>query len=465
MNVKVPRLLLSASHGRSGKTTVVFGLVAALSLEGLKVQPFKKGPDYIDPGWLTVAAGMPCRNLDPYLMKPEVIIDSLARKGSQADIAVIEGAMGLYDGLGDRGEGSTAELAKITKSPVILVVSTERMTRSVAALVNGFVHFDPELNVVGVILNKVANPRHESKLRKAIADYCPVPVLGAVPKEKWLELPERHLGLVPTQENSAAQDLRIRAANLIKENVDIPKLLEIARNQEDLPLSVSAATEITLDKVRIGVLKDAAFSFYYPENLEALERAGAELVFVDSFSQPELPEVHGLYIGGGFPEMFAKELEANQSLRKNIKDLIEKGLPVYAECGGLMYLTRSIRIHGQTYAMVGALACDTVFGDKPQAHGYVAMRVGEKSSFYPQGCLVVGHKFHHSKVINLDEQMTSLSCSLERGNGITGKLEGLTYKNTFATYTHIHALSTPEWAPALVEKARQYKLIVGSSVP
>lgn len=453
-----PRILFAAPHGRSGKTTVVFSLIAALKKRGLKLQVFKKGPDYIDPSWHSVASESPCRNLDPFMMKSEDIIKSVAKHSKNRDLTIIEGAMGLFDGLEADGTGSTADLAKQTKTPVILVVSTERMTRSVAALVNGFVNFDKDLYVAGVILNKVAHGRHEQKLREAIEQHCQIPVVGIVPKRAWLKLPDRHLGLVPSGESSEIGELINKAIPLIEDHIDLDKLLNIASQAPDLP---EANVEITKQKditVKIGVIRDVAFSFYYQENIEALENFGAQIINIDSLKDQFLPDIDALYIGGGFPEMFATEISSNSALLNNIREKIEQGLPVYAECGGLMYLTRAISIDEVKYPMINVFQCEAEFGNKPQAHGYVKMRVQEGNPFFPAGTLLIGHKFHHSKVVNINDDKIKYTAQMERGAGIKNELEGLTYKNTFATYTHLHAISTPEWAQAFVNKAYDNKI-------
>jgi len=388
-----PRLVIAAPQGRSGKTTITLGLVAALTGRGLLVQPFKKGPDYIDPSWLTGAGRRPCRNLDLFMMENGVVEESFRRGMKGADIAIIEGAMGMYDGLDLEGTGSTAQLARLLEAPVILVVDTTRMTRSVAALVSGYQHFEPDINVAGVILNKVARSRHEKMLVAAVERYCQIPVLGCVPKREELGIPDRHLGLVPKGEDEELVPAIENARRLVSEYLDLDRLVAIARSAPALEdptpgpsptgrgeasppsLAGKGAGGLGPSLVKIAVLKDRVFTFYYPENLEALESAGAELLYLDSMSDPALPDVDGLYIGGGFPEVFMEQLEANRSLREDIRRRAEAGLPVYAECAGLIYLSQRVRWGERSAEMVGLLPCEIEMTGKPQGHGYAVAEV------------------------------------------------------------------------------------------
>lgn len=470
-----PRLVLAAPQGRSGKTTVAVGLCAAFVARGLTVQPFKKGPDYIDPSWLTEAARRPCRNLDPFLMGEDVVVAAFARGCQHADLAVIEGAMGLYDGADLDGTGSTAALARWLDAPILLVVNAQRITRSVAALVQGYQRFEPNTHIAGVILNNVARARQQTLMTQAIEKYCGIPVVGVLPRDPSLTIPDRHLGLVPRSEDDALVPAIAAARDAVLANFDLDTILRIARrreseragereserarerNSEDTQYAI-CDTLFTRPASRIGVLRDRAFSFYYPENLEALQDAGAELVFIDSLRDAHLPTVDALYIGGGFPEVFLRELEANASLRAEIRAAIEDGLPVYAECGGLMYLARSITWRDQHGEMVGALPFDVVMMDKPQGHGYVELEVIADNPFFARGARVRGHEFHNSR-LDLDPSLGGLQYAyrVTRGYGLDGVRDGIVYKNVLASYTHLHALSTPEWARALVNKAKLNK--------
>jgi len=445
------RLVIAAPHGRSGKTTITLGLIVALRQKGLVVQPFKKGPDFIDPSWLTLAAGRPCRNLDLYFLPPEKLKRHFSASCRGADLGLIEGAMGLYDGLDLEGSNSTAAVAATLQAPVLLVIDAVRMTRSAAAMVQGFQNFDRRVQIAGVILNQVARPRHEDMLRRSIEHYTGLPVLGALPKNKDFVIPDRHLGLVPAAENETLHAALTATGAAIGAAVDMEALLAIASQAPNLP--PVAVTPLPPPRVRIGIFQDRAFTFYYPENLEALQAAGAMPVAVDSLAADRLPAIDALYIGGGFPEVFAARLEANAPLRQAVKDAIEIGMPVYAECGGLMYLARRLNYQGRWYAMSGALPFDVTMSSRPQGHGYTAMMVEAASPFWSQGDLIRGHEFHHSRVINLDRRAVRFLYRVQRGFGIDGRVDGIIYRHVLAGYNHVYAPAHPEWAANLVALA------------
>ncbi|MCR6544874.1 cobyrinate a,c-diamide synthase [Dehalobacterium formicoaceticum] len=457
----IPRIVISAPHGQSGKTTVSIGLIGALVKSGLAVQPFKKGPDFIDPSWLSQVSGRLCRNLDCYLMDEESIRASVAQAGSAgAQIAVVEGAMGMFDGLDLEGSGSTAQIAKIIEAPVILVVNCNRMTRSVAPLVKGFKDFDPQVHVAGVILNNVARPRHQDILIGAIEKYCGLPVLGVIPKNAKFSIPNRHLGLVPAEENERLQQAIDDIVAIAQQTLDLKKIYEIAAEAPALPIKNDfdgAISSGTKDQVRVGIIKDRSFTFYYPENLESLERAGAELVYINALEDSTLPQVDALFIGGGFPEIFAEELGRNQKIRAAIAQQIEAGLPVYAECGGLMYLGRSIISGEKHHPMVGVLPFDVLLKNKPQGHGYTIMEVEKENPFFALHTTVKGHEFHNSCVVNLETSGIDFAFQVIRGHGVDGKKDGLLYKNVLACYNHIHALGTKGWAENLVSAASSFR--------
>ncbi len=445
----IPRLLVAAPQGRSGKTTVCIGLSAALVRRGLAVQPFKKGPDYIDASWLSAAAGRPCRNLDLFMMSPRAALGSFQRFSAEVDVAVIEGAMGLYDGVDLAGSGSSAQLARLLGAPVVLVVNVTRMTRSVAALVSGYQRFEPDVNIAGVILNNVATGRHESMLVHSIKQHCEIPVLGCLPKAAPVTITERHLGLVPQGEEAPLVEKVTEARELVESYVDIDGLLRVARSARALAAPRERATPRPPASARIGVVRDRAFSFYYPENLEALEQAGAELVSINALEDSHLPAVSGLYIGGGFPELFAERLQANGGLRREIAAAIDEGMPVYAECAGLLYLARTLRWREREFDMVGALPLDVSFSARPQGHGYVAGRVAGANPFLEVGERLVGHEFHYAKLENAEGLATAYH--LERGHGVGGDRDGIVHKKVLASFTHLHALGCPNWAEQLVK--------------
>ncbi|MGI6685855.1 MAG: cobyrinate a,c-diamide synthase [Bacillota bacterium] len=457
---QIPRIVISAPHGQSGKTTVSIGLIGALVKNGLTVQPFKKGPDFIDPSWLTRVSGRHCRNLDCFLMDDAVIKNSVRQAGRDADISVIEGAMGMFDGLDLAGSGSTAELAKMIKAPVILVVNCCRMTRSVAPLIKGFLDFDSEVNAAGVILNHVARPRHQDILVGSIEKYCDLPVLGVIPKDSSFNIPHRHLGLIPAEEE---RELQLAINNIVQialDNLDLKKIMEIGKAAPPLAGGDGGKIEESHDRdnpVKVGVIKDRSFTFYYPENLESLEKAGGELLYLNALADKRLPDIDGLFIGGGFPEVFARELAENRAFREQLSEKIEAGLPVYAECGGMMYLGQSIIEGDIKHPMVGVLPFDVLLKKKPQGHGYTMMEVKIKNSFFPLHTILKGHEFHNSSLVNLKTQGIDFAFKVKRGHGIDGQRDGILYKNVLACYNHVHALGTKGWAENLIIAARVFR--------
>ncbi|MFC2003273.1 cobyrinate a,c-diamide synthase [Chloroflexota bacterium] len=461
-----PSVLISAPQGRSGKSIVSLGLCAAFRQRGLAVQPFKRGPDYIDPSWLTAAAGRSCRNIDPFLMGEEMCLESFRQASQRADLSVIEGAMGLYDGLDAGGWGSSAHVARLLSAPVILVVNTARMTRSIAAMVMGYQKFEPETDIAGVILNNVSGSRHEHKLRTAVEHYCGIPVLGSIPRGDTLCIPQRHLGIIPYREANDTTLIIDRICNRIEEHLDLPGILAIARRARGSNVADEVARTRKAAVVRIGIMLDRVFTFYYPENLEALTQAGADLVFIDSLRDQRLPDIDGLYLGGGFPELFLEELEANRSLRGDIGQAIEDGLPVYAECAGLMYLCRGIHWHDEWHEMVGVIPSEVEICQKPQGHGYVEVEITGQNPLFPSGLTLRGHEFHHSRLSRLAG--LNFAYQMRRGQGMNGKVDAIIYKNVLAAYTHLHALGVPQWAGAFVslalrERKRQPSFLKGST--
>ena len=458
MNLPRPRLILSALKGGAGKTTVSIALLAAWRSQGLRAVPFKKGPDYIDTAWLARAAGATCRNLDPYLMGWEPAVRLFAEHTSADEIAVIEGNRGLFDGLDAAGSISTAELAKRIKAPVVLILDCTKATRTVAALVHGCKGFDPGVNLGGVILNHIGGPRHERVIRESIQESVGVPVLGAIPRQRR-DMPERHMGLVPTFEHPEADSSIAWLADLARKYLDLEALAALARSAPELEPGPAEAPKAPLDapRVRIGVIQDSAFQFYYPENLQALEDQGAELVVISALEDKSLPPLDGLYIGGGFPETQAQALAANVSFRRDLKEQADQGLPIYAECGGLMFLGRTLVMEGKEYPMSGVLDLAVEVHQRPQGHGYTRVKVDRENPFYPLGTELKGHEFHYSRVANLSGEEGGLAFESLRGKGIAGKRDGLTRKNVLATYTHIHALGTPLWAEGMVGAARAHR--------
>jgi cobyrinic acid a,c-diamide synthase len=466
------RFLISAAHKSSGKTMVSIGLCAALAARGHAVQPFKKGPDYIDPMWLSQAAGHSCRNLDLYLMENDDVVATFARHASEVNL--VEGNKGLYDGLALDGSNSNAALAKLLDLPVILVIDARGMTRGIAPLILGYQAFDKDIKIAGVILNNLGGKRHESKLRAVIEHYTDVPVIGAIQHDERLSIVERHLGLMPSNESIAANAKIKQIGEAIAEQVDLDMLLALSKKEplpvpqsDPLPNPLPQAGEGAIvksnfqfpDKVRIAIARDRAFGFYYADDLDALEAAGAELVPFDALNDAHLPEVDGMYIGGGFPEACAVELEANASLRGEIRQAIESGMPAYAECGGLMYLSRGIAYEGRSYEMVGAIPGDVKMHAKPIGRGYVHLKEDEAHP-WPRPDVpakqIRAHEFHYSSLENLPAD-TRFAYHVERGYGINGGRDGLIVNNLLASYTHLRTIGSCYWATRFVAFVRRCK--------
>jgi cobyrinic acid a,c-diamide synthase len=455
-----PRLLISAAHKSSGKTTVTVGLAAALTARGLAVQTFKKGPDYIDPLWLGAATGRACRNLDFHTQPPALIRQTFESDSRGADLSLIEGNKGLYDGVDLEGANSSAMLAQWLEAPVVLVVDCQGMTRGIAPLLIGYQAFDPTLNIAGIILNKVSGPRHEKKLRDVVAHYTRIPILGAVHRGPDMEIMERHLGLVPANEAEAAAAAIARLAGAVAAGVDLDGLIALAQAAPPVEMMTRAVPARAAASLRIGIARDSAFGFYYRDDLEALEEAGAEVVPFDATRDPHLPPgLDGLFIGGGFPETQGEALEANASLRAEIREKGLAGLPIYAECGGLMVLSRAIVWKGQRRQMVGLIPADAVMHKAPQGRGYVRLR---ETEHFPWPRLEDGpgvlpaHEFHHSRLENM-EGSPRFAYQVIRGTGIAEKQDGLIIANTLATYAHMRSVGANPWAPRFVSFVRAVK--------
>ncbi|MCP3943880.1 MAG: cobyrinate a,c-diamide synthase [Desulfobacteraceae bacterium] len=460
---KVPGIIIAGLRGGSGKTIISLGITAAWKSSGICVSPFKKGPDYIDAGWLSRAAGRPCYNLDTFLCLPGVVQNSYNINSQNSDIALVEGNRGLYDGIDIDGSTSTSELAKLLKLPVLLVLDCSKSTRTMAALLMGCMQFEPDIDICGVVLNRVAGKRHEDKVRVSIEKFCGIPVFGAVPKLSAKDFPERHMGLVTSEEHSFSEKA-IESAMKAVVNVDLDALYE-AVTCVDKKIIASDSPEplrkmpisIENDPVRIGVIRDSAFQFYYPDNLDALKNLGAKIIFISPLEEESIPEVHAIYMGGGFPETHARKLADNQVFRDNLKALSQKGLPIYAECGGLIFLGQSIELSNIQYPMSGIFPIRFGLSQKPQGHGYTRVKVVHDNPFYKKGEILTGHEFRYSKILSIDCQDHEMAFKMERGKGILDKKDGFFKDNTFGTYTHIHALGSLSWAPSLIARARAYK--------
>ena len=451
-----PRLVVAGLSGESGKTLVALALLLNARRQGHDVRAFKKGPDYIDAAWLAWASGAVARNLDTYLMGFEDAVRSFSRHAIPCGLNLIEGNRGLYDGVDALGTHSTAELAKALRAPVVVVVNATKMTRTAAALLLGCERLDPEVTIAGVIFNQVAGSRHERLLRAAVESACHVPVLGAIPRaEIGTMLPSRHLGLVTPLECPGIESLAESVLDLTGEHLDFDRLLEIARQVpalEEGPPPPSPSVDGR--GLVVGYFADSAFSFYYPENLDALRCAGARLAPISALSAQRLPsDLDALYIGGGFPETHAEALSQNSELLGSVRRAAEQGLPVYAECGGLMYLSRALHWRGRRYPLAAALPFEVEMCSAPQGHGYVELLVDAPNPFFPTGTRLRGHEFHYSR-ITCDGVPPSTACAVLRGTGCCARRDAVIAGHTWAAYTHLHALATPEWAAGLLGAAR-----------
>ncbi|MEA1968980.1 MAG: cobyrinate a,c-diamide synthase [Thermodesulfobacteriota bacterium] len=495
-NKKKSGLAIAGLRGGTGKTVISLGIIAAWRELGIKIAPFKKGPDYIDAGWLAKAAGRPCYNLDTFFCTPLQVKKSFLKNSLNSDIAIIEGNRGLYDCIDVQGETSTAEIAKLLKIPLLLIIDCTKATRTIAALVMGCMHFDPDLNIMGIVLNRVAGKRHEGKVRDNIEKYCNIPVFGAVPKLNAEDFPERHMGLIPSAEHLFTTASINAAAKVAKENINLDALYSACQKISDelpedeknefkgielenikpetikpeniKPENIKSDEFIfktgTLQKIVlkdespvIGVIKDSAFQFYYPDNLDALEKKGAVLKVISPLKDRCIPHVDAIYMGGGFPETHAAELAANKDFRDNLKKLARHGLPIYAECGGLIFLGKSLLLEGTIFPMSGVLPIAFGLSKKPVGHGYTKVKVVNDNSFFKKNEIIKGHEFRYSTILDIDFQEKDMAFYMERGKGIIDKRDGFCWKNVLGTYTHIHALGTPSWADAFINKAIEYK--------
>jgi cobyrinic acid a,c-diamide synthase len=458
-------LLISAAHKSSGKTTVSVGLTAAFNARGLRVQPFKKGPDYIDPMWLARAGGRPCYNLDFNTQTEAEIRALFARHAGPADLALIEGNKGLHDGVDLEGRDSSAALAKLIDAPVVLVVDVTGITRGVAPMLLGNQIFDRDVAIRGVILNRVASARQEGKLSQAIERYTDVPVIGAIGRDSTLVIKERHLGLTTPGEMATLDEMIGRLRLAVEGGVDLDRVLEIARAASITRLPDTGPAPAAKPDLRIAVARDMAFGFYYPDDLEALEQAGAELVFFDALRDAQLPQADGLFIGGGFPEMQMPALAANKGLRAQIRRSAEAGLPICAECGGLMYLTRSITWGSEMHEMVGFIPADTVMHAKPQGRGLVVLEEtdalpwprADKPTMGGGRPRIPAHEFHYAALEFLDPA-THFAYRIIRGRGIDGRHDGIVKGNVLGSFSHLRSTTRSGcWARRFVAFVRACK--------
>jgi cobyrinic acid a,c-diamide synthase len=450
-----PRLVIAGTSSGVGKTSLTLGLTAALRRKGLKVQTFKVGPDFLDPTWLSLAGGRPCLNLDGWMCSPKYVRELFAETCADADIAIIEGVMGLFDGADPAGnQGSTAEIARWLDAPVLLVVNAHGMARSLAALVKGYAGFDPELKLDGVIANRCGSARHVAWLCDALTAAGLPPLAGAVLRDSLPPLPSRHLGLVTADRQLLPEAALAGLADAIEKQLDLPRIIELAGQAPiSAPVAKAAQAATAVDPIRIGLAFDEAFHFYYPDNLQALERAGAKLMRFSPLRDAALPEnLNALYLGGGYPEEHAAALETNRSMREAVATFAADH-PVYAECGGLMYLSGGIELRcGTRHAMVGALPFTTRMLAKRKRLGYAEVRQLAAGPFGVKGACLRGHEFHYSEAVAVPgETALQPAWQVQYRKAEKPALEGFTRDRLFASYVHVHFASSPGAAEAFVE--------------
>lgn len=464
----LPRVVIGGTASGVGKTTIAVGVIAALTARGLRVQPFKAGPDYIDPTYHELAAGRACRNLDTWILPRAAIAACVERAGREADLAVIEGVMGLYDGFGSEDEsGSTAQLAKWLAAPVVLVLDVEAMARSAGALALGYQRFDPELNLAGFVVNRLAGASHRAWVQPAIESATGLPVIGGLTRDEALEIPERHLGLIPTVEPGKWLGFVDAARRQVEAHLDLDRILELARAAPPLPDIEDAAPQLSeaapRPAVRLAVARDEAFSFYYADNLEMLKSAGAEIVLFSPLRDVSLPEADGLYIGGGFPEVYAAGLAANSGMRKSIREFAQAGRPIYAECGGLMYLTeRIVDQDGAGHEMVGLLPGGSVM-TRRLTLGYREAQAAQDTLLLRVGETIRGHEFHYSEWADRPAGAPWAYEIQPRADGAEARLEGFADGGLLASYVHLHFAARPELATRFVRACRRGAGIVEAS--
>ena len=467
------RLVVAGLSGDSGKTLVALALLLGARDGGVPVRGFKKGPDYIDAAWLAWASGSPARNLDTFLAGAEGVTQAFWRHAVRgtgqavSGVNVIEGNRGLFDGADAEGTHSTAVLAKLLRAPVVLVINVRKMTATAAALVRGCQALDPELPIAGAILNRVHGRRHEAVAREAIERACGVPVLGAIPQLGDQDLlPGRHLGLVTPREHPSIDHLAGALRRVAREYLDLERMIQIAAAADTADTQVSMVERSEAQpghkpSVTIGYLSDAAFSFYYPDNLEALEAHGATLVPLSSLSGDPLPsDLAALYIGGGFPETHAGALAANRPLLDSLRASAARGLPIYAECGGLMLLANTVTWQGTRHTMAGVLPIDVEVLAAPQGHGYVVLSVDRRNPFFACGLEIRAHEFHYSRIVGA---VPASACAVLRGTGCGGGRDALVVNRVWASYAHVHAAGQPAWADGVLRAAREYANTPGGS--
>ncbi|MFW6251990.1 MAG: cobyrinate a,c-diamide synthase [Halanaerobium sp.] len=456
------RVVIAGSRSGVGKTTITLGLMAALKNKGLRVQPFKVGPDYIDPGFHSLVCGRNSCNLDSYFLEENGVRSLFSKKSKAADISLVEGVMGLFDGKGKDAVSSTAEIARIIKAPVILVIDARKVAQSAAALVYGYKNYDQKLNLKGLIINNVSSRHHFQLLKEAVeAKMSDIKILGYLPKIEELELPERHLGLVPVSESRELKKYIQKLTVLMEEHIDLESVIEIAAAAEKFTAAKRNLSknfnnqfinQVAEAELKIGIASDQAFNFYYQSNFDLLKEAGAEIVEISPLNDSSLPEVDAFYLGGGFPESFLEELAANSKFKNDLKAKIREGLPTYAECGGLMYLCSSVKnFEGKNFEMLNLISAEIEMTSKLQEMGYREVRATADNLLFKKGERARGHVFHYSKIVNLDRNLKKTYCYRNKEEGYSS------LNNLLASYVHLHFGSNPELVKNFLLQALAYK--------
>ena len=451
----LPRVVIAAPMSGSGKTTVVAGLLSALRRRGLKAQSFKIGPDYIDPGYHALASGRPAHNLDTWLVPKERLANIFESAAKDADISIIEGVMGLFDG-GKNGVSSTAEIAKLLNAPVLLVINGKSMGESAAAVAMGFRQYDPDVNFAGVILNRLGSDNHREMIEEALA-RLEIPVFGAIRRNDAVTMPERHLGLVPVEENNREREIIDALGRVMDASLDIDKIIALGKSAPPLEIKETESSPYAPD-IKIAIARDEAFSFYYPESLAALKRLGAELVFFSPLNDKVLPKADGLILGGGFPEMFAERLFENKAMRDSIRSAANEGLPIYAECGGFMYLMRQMTdLEGNVFKMLGVIPGDVIMNKKLQTVGYVSAEMERDTVLGPKGTVLKGHEFHFSsECVSPEDENYPRAFTFRKTRNPVPYPAGYAKGNILGSYLHIHFAGEIKAAKCFVSACRKF---------
>jgi cobyrinic acid a,c-diamide synthase len=458
MSECIPRIIIAGTQSGTGKTSLSLALVASLRRRGLRIQTFKIGPDFLDPSYLAVASGRPCYNLDGWMTRKEYVLELFGRNTKDADLAVIEGVMGLFDGSDpENSEGSTAEMARWLDAPVLLVVNVHGMARSLSAVVKGCVEFERDLKIAGVIANHSGSDRHKDWLTQSLKNASLPPLLGAIPRGAFPTLPSRHLGLITADFRNLPPKTLEELADVLERNLSVDAVMEIARNATPLSLAGPGREANPCQKrVLIGVAYDRAFHFYYPDNLDELKLRGCDLIPFSPLQDTKLPEgIDALYFGGGYPEEYAEPLSENLEMQETVRQFAGRGRPLYAECGGLMYLTRGIETtHGKRYPMVGLLPVWSRMFNRLKSLGYVEVTLADNSLWGERGALLRGHEFHYSELMGspLEDPRWAQIYRIKRRHSEKILTEGFQNSNVLASYVHLHWASQPRSVETFIDR-------------